>query len=239
MGIKGKSGRSGGSAGSILSIGSSGSILSIGSSGSILSIGSAGSVLSIGSVASFACICSVGSFASAGSILSALSRQSILAWRSAGGPDARWCHGDRAADPPLAPDELVAAGTERVVLEAFLDFHRDVLVRKVSGVSELEARHRRVPSKTTLAGLVKHMTGVERGWFQRVLAGGPRPRSAPTSAAATTAGNSPTARLSRRWSETTGAPAKSRGRPPRGSLSTTPCRSGGWAGCRCAGSTST
>jgi uncharacterized damage-inducible protein DinB len=28
-----------------------------------------------------------------------------------------------------------------------------------------------VPSKTTLAGLVKHMTGVERGWFQRVLAG--------------------------------------------------------------------
>jgi thermostable 8-oxoguanine DNA glycosylase len=59
--------------------------------------------------------------------------------------------------PPLAPDELVAAGTEREVLEAFLDFHREVLVRKVSGVSEQEARHRRVPSKTTLAGLVKHM----------------------------------------------------------------------------------
>ena len=74
-------------------------------------------------------------------------------------------------DPPLAADELVAAGTEREVLEAFLDFHREVLARKVSGVSEQEARHRRVPSKTTLAGLVKHMTGVERGWFQRVLAG--------------------------------------------------------------------
>jgi uncharacterized damage-inducible protein DinB len=38
-------------------------------------------------------------------------------------------------------------------------------------VSEQEARQRRVPSNTTLAGLVKHMTGVERGWFQRVLAG--------------------------------------------------------------------
>ena len=37
-------------------------------------------------------------------------------------------------------------------------------------VSELAARDRRVPSKTTLAGLVKHMTGVERGWFQLVLA---------------------------------------------------------------------
>jgi uncharacterized damage-inducible protein DinB len=75
--------------------------------------------------------------------------------------------------PPLAADELVATGTEREVLEAFLDFHREVLVRKVSGVSEQEARYRRVPSKTTLAGLVKHMIGVERGWFQRVLAGRP------------------------------------------------------------------
>ncbi|HUB40052.1 MAG TPA: DinB family protein [Streptosporangiaceae bacterium] len=74
-------------------------------------------------------------------------------------------------DPPLAADELVSTGSEREVLEAFLDWHRQVLVRKVSGISEEEARRRRVPSSTTLAGLVKHMTGVERGWFQRVLAG--------------------------------------------------------------------
>jgi uncharacterized damage-inducible protein DinB len=76
-------------------------------------------------------------------------------------------------NPPLAPDELVSTGSEREVLEAFLDFHRQVLIRKVSGVAEPEARRRRVPSKTTLAGLVKHMIGVERGWFQRVLAGRP------------------------------------------------------------------
>lgn len=74
-------------------------------------------------------------------------------------------------NPPLAADELVATGSEREVLEAFLDFHRQVLARKVSGVSEQEARYHRVPSKTTLGGLVKHMIGVERGWFQRVLAG--------------------------------------------------------------------
>jgi len=74
-------------------------------------------------------------------------------------------------NPPLAADELVSTGSERAVLEAFLDFHRQVLVRKVSGISSEEARRRRVPSSTTLAGLVKHMTGVERGWFQRVLAG--------------------------------------------------------------------
>jgi uncharacterized damage-inducible protein DinB len=76
-------------------------------------------------------------------------------------------------NPPLAADELVATGSEREVLEAFLDWHRQVLVRKVSGVSEQEARRRRVPSSTTLAGLIKHMIGVERGWFQRVLAGRP------------------------------------------------------------------
>jgi uncharacterized damage-inducible protein DinB len=73
-------------------------------------------------------------------------------------------------NPPLAPDELVSTGSERDVLEAFLDWHRQVLVRKAMGISEEEARRHRVPSSTTLAGLVKHMTGVERGWFQRTLA---------------------------------------------------------------------
>jgi uncharacterized damage-inducible protein DinB len=72
--------------------------------------------------------------------------------------------------PPTA-DQPDSTGSERQVLEAFLDFHRQVLVSKVDGISENEARHRRVPSKTTLAGLIKHMIGVERGWFQEVLAG--------------------------------------------------------------------
>ena len=74
------------------------------------------------------------------------------------------------ASPPTA-DQPASTGSERQVLEAFLDFHRQVLVSKVDGISEDEARHRRVPSKTTLAGLIKHMIGVERGWFQEVLAG--------------------------------------------------------------------
>jgi Protein of unknown function (DUF664) len=74
------------------------------------------------------------------------------------------------ASPP-AVGQPEGTGGERQVLEAFLDFHRQVLVSKVDGISENEARHRRVPSKTTLAGLIKHMVGVERGWFQEVLAG--------------------------------------------------------------------
>ncbi len=72
---------------------------------------------------------------------------------------------------PRTADQPDSTGSERQVLEAFLDFHRQVLVSKVEGISENEARHRRVPSKTTLAGLIKHMIGVERGWFQEVLAG--------------------------------------------------------------------
>jgi|ERR1700722_13667583 hypothetical protein len=75
-----------------------------------------------------------------------------------------------APDPPLAPDELVSAGDERQVLEAFLDLYREIIRRKVAGVSEEQLRRRLVPSATTLAGLIKHLTGVEREWFQLGLA---------------------------------------------------------------------
>jgi hypothetical protein len=69
------------------------------------------------------------------------------------------------ASPPAA-GQADGTGSERQVLEAFLDFHRQALASKVDGISDNEARERRVPSKTTLAGLIKHMIGVERGWFQ-------------------------------------------------------------------------
>jgi uncharacterized damage-inducible protein DinB len=76
-------------------------------------------------------------------------------------------------DPPLAPDELVAAGGEREVLETFLDLYRGIVVRKVSGLSAEAARRRLVPSATTLAGLVRHLASVEREWFAGVLDGRP------------------------------------------------------------------
>jgi|SRR5580658_10262376 uncharacterized damage-inducible protein DinB len=73
--------------------------------------------------------------------------------------------------PPLAPDELVSTSGERQVLEAFLDLYRDILKRKLAGLSDQQVRQRHVPSETTLGGLVKHLTAVEREWFQVVLAG--------------------------------------------------------------------
>jgi hypothetical protein len=72
-------------------------------------------------------------------------------------------------DPPLTADERVSTGSERDVLEAFLDLYRDVVVHKVTGVSFEAARRRLVTSSTTLAGLVRHLTSVEREWFGSVL----------------------------------------------------------------------
>ncbi|WP_203997078.1 DinB family protein [Micromonospora lutea] len=66
-----------------------------------------------------------------------------------------------------------STGGERVMLDAFLDFHRFVLLRKLQGISDADAARRLVPSATTLAGLVKHLTMVERNWFRCLLAPGP------------------------------------------------------------------
>jgi len=65
----------------------------------------------------------------------------------------------------------VSTGGEREVLEAFLDLYRDVLKRKLDGLSDEQIRQRHVPSQTTLGGLIKHLTAVEREWFQVILAG--------------------------------------------------------------------
>jgi hypothetical protein len=69
----------------------------------------------------------------------------------------------------LDPASRAAVAGERATLEGFLEFFRDEIVRKVSGVSEADARRALVPSKTTLAGLVRHLTAVERHWFLRRL----------------------------------------------------------------------
>ncbi|GAB3814268.1 DinB family protein [Micromonospora zhanjiangensis] len=75
-------------------------------------------------------------------------------------------------DPTLAP-VIARTGDERAVLEAFLDFHRSMVLRKVRGLSEVDAARRLVPSSTTLAGLVKHLTLIEWNWFHALLDPGP------------------------------------------------------------------
>jgi hypothetical protein len=58
-----------------------------------------------------------------------------------------------------------AAG-ERETLGGMLDFLRDSVVNKVAGLTDAQAFGRPVAaSALTPAGLVKHLTGVERFWF--------------------------------------------------------------------------
>ncbi|MCV7258490.1 DinB family protein [Mycobacterium shimoidei] len=69
-----------------------------------------------------------------------------------------------------APDRRNRADAgERQNLEAFLDDYRDIVVRKVSGLSDADARRRLVVSATTVGGLVKHLRWVEYGWFDQLL----------------------------------------------------------------------
>jgi hypothetical protein len=76
---------------------------------------------------------------------------------------------------PIQAVAQAAAGDERTVLESVLDFQRAIAVRKVLGVPDGDARRRLVPSETTLAGLLAHLTLVEDNWFQRVLTGSTPP----------------------------------------------------------------
>ncbi|MEU0539578.1 DinB family protein [Nocardia sp. NPDC005978] len=61
---------------------------------------------------------------------------------------------------------------ERETLVGMLDFHRETLGRKCSGLTAEQLRLRAVePSQLSLIGLVRHLTDVELGWFGRILAG--------------------------------------------------------------------
>jgi hypothetical protein len=59
----------------------------------------------------------------------------------------------------------------RAQFEAFLDEHRGELNRCLDGLTEEQARRSLVPSRTTLLGLVKHATFVEKVWFDEAVTG--------------------------------------------------------------------
>ncbi len=63
------------------------------------------------------------------------------------------------------------------MLDAWLDYHRETLAWKCSGLSDAQLRERSAPPSTlSLLGLVRHMADVERGWFRRTLGGEAVPR---------------------------------------------------------------
>jgi hypothetical protein len=70
---------------------------------------------------------------------------------------------------PAKSAEDVIDQPARVQFEAFLDEHRSELNSCLDGMSEEQARRSLVPSRTTLLGLVKHATFVEKVWFDEAV----------------------------------------------------------------------
>jgi len=74
-------------------------------------------------------------------------------------------------DPSLDPPAVPRTGTERELLQAWMDYHRQTLRWKCSNLTPEQLCARSVePSTLTLIGLVRHMAEVERWWWQRVVA---------------------------------------------------------------------
>jgi hypothetical protein len=72
---------------------------------------------------------------------------------------------------PATFAEAVISQPARAQFEAFLDEHRSLLSRCLDGLTEEQARQSLVPSRTTLLGLVKHATFVEKVWFDEAVTG--------------------------------------------------------------------
>jgi hypothetical protein len=70
---------------------------------------------------------------------------------------------------PSGSTQDVADQPIREQFEVFLDEHREALNRCLEGLTEEQARRSLVPSRTTLLGLVKHATFVEKVWFDEAI----------------------------------------------------------------------
>ena len=70
--------------------------------------------------------------------------------------------------------EAAGARIMQQQIETFVDEHREALRRCLDGLTEEQARRSLVPSRTTLLGLVKHATFVEKVWFVEAVTGRPR-----------------------------------------------------------------
>jgi hypothetical protein len=81
--------------------------------------------------------------------------------------DGMTVNGTERVDPPFA------GADEARMLAAWLDYHRKTLALKCEGLTVEQLRRRAVPpSSLSLLGLVRHLSEVERYWYQVVLLGG-------------------------------------------------------------------
>ncbi len=80
-------------------------------------------------------------------------------------------------DWPYPDHDPAARADERTALTHFLAAQRAAFERKCLGLdAEQMARRSVEPSSMSLLGLVRHLAGVETGWFRNVMAGEDVPR---------------------------------------------------------------
>ncbi|WP_329466374.1 DinB family protein [Streptomyces sp. NBC_01431] len=78
-----------------------------------------------------------------------------------------------SAAPAERSEPALDAG-ERAMLDGWLEYHRETLAWKCSGLTDEQLRSAAVPSSSlTLLGLLRHMAEVERWWFTTVFDGKP------------------------------------------------------------------
>jgi hypothetical protein len=68
----------------------------------------------------------------------------------------------------------VPLGEERAQLDAFVEEYRSAIELTLDSLTEEQARRRLVSSATTLLGLLKHVTWMQRVWFEECVGGTPR-----------------------------------------------------------------
>jgi len=68
--------------------------------------------------------------------------------------------------PALAPP----VRDERHALHEFLDYQQSAFIAVAHGLSDEQARATPTVSALSIGGLIKHVTGMQRGWMQRVTA---------------------------------------------------------------------
>ncbi|MBC3761285.1 DinB family protein [Quadrisphaera oryzae] len=75
---------------------------------------------------------------------------------------------------PAAEPFAVPLADERTQLTAFLEHYRAAIEATLVGLDAEQVRRRLVPSATTLLGLLKHVTWMQRVWFEECVGGTPR-----------------------------------------------------------------
>jgi hypothetical protein len=71
----------------------------------------------------------------------------------------------------MGDDQFGGRSAERAMLCGFLDWYREVVIRKVEGLAEEDAARVMTPSGLSPLGVVRHLAWVERLWFRSRLAG--------------------------------------------------------------------